>query len=305
MVTGGAGFIGSHIVDRLVELGHKVAVVDDLSSGRKEYLNSQVHLYEIDITSPRLADVFDVERPQIVDHHAAQIQVQLSVREPIKDAQVNILGSLNLLENARRYGVEKVIFASSGGAIYGEPDYLPCDESHPIRPLSPYGASKYAVETYLQLYKQTYGLTYTILRYANIYGPRQDPYGEAGVVAIFAQAMLEGRVPTIYGSGDQERDFLYVGDVVGANLAAMSNGDGQAYNIGTGRSTSVNRIFHQLKDIIKYREDAVHGPSKPGEVFRTFLDISKAQEELGWRATISLEEGLRRTVDYFRAGSSP
>ncbi|MBI4298762.1 MAG: NAD-dependent epimerase/dehydratase family protein [Chloroflexi bacterium] len=304
LVTGGAGFIGSHIVDKLVELGHSVAVVDDLSAGRKGYVNKQAHFYQMDICSPQLSEVFKTERPQIVNHHAAQIQVQRSVREPILDAQTNILGSLNVLENARKYGVEKVVFPSSGGTIYGEPEYLPCDEGHPIRPLSPYAAAKYAVETYIQLYRVTYGLSYTILRYSSVYGPRQDPYGEAGVIAIFAQAMLDGRVPTINGSGEQERDFLYIDDVVEANLMVMSGGEGQILNIGTGRGTSVNSIFQQLKDIIRYSKEAVHGPPKPGEVFRICLGISKAQCDLGWLPRVSLQEGLQRTVDHFRSLSS-
>ncbi len=301
LVTGGAGFIGSHLVDRLVELGYDVTIVDDLSSGQRERLNPKARFYNIDIRSPDLERALEEVRPKWVCHFAAQIQVLASLREPLMDADVNIRGSLNLLEGCRRYGIHKLIFASSGGAVYGEPDYLPCDESHPVRPLSPYGASKYAFEVYLGLYKQTYGLDYTVLRYANVFGPRQDPYGEAGVVAIFAKAMLDGRVPVINGGGDQERDFLMVEDAVESVTLALEKGGGQVYNIGSGTGASVNRIFSLLKSISGYSGSAQHGPAKPGEVFKIHLDASLAEKDLGWRPRVSLEEGLSRTVDYFRS----
>ena len=300
LVTGGAGFIGSHVVDRFIDLGYSVAVVDDLSSGHQRNLNKAARYYKLDIRSDRLSEVFEEERPHYVDHHAAQLSVQSSVRDPINDAQINILGSLNLLENARKHGVKKVIFSSSGGAIYGEPGYRPCDEEHPVRPISPYGVAKYAVETYLLFYRQVYGLNYTVLRYANIYGPRQDSHGEAGVVAIFAQAMLEDRDPLIFGTGEQERDYLFVDDVTEANVLALGKGDVGVYNIGTGIGTSVNRIFDILSRILDYKRDAAHGDSRSGDVFKIHLDISKAQRELGWTPTISLEDGLRKTAEYFR-----
>ena len=227
LVTGGAGFIGSHVVDRLLELGHSVAVVDNLASGSASNLSPAATLYETDIAGPSLDDVLRTERPEVVCHYAAQISVTHSMRDPVADASTNILGSLNLLQSCVRNGVRKVVYTSSGGAIYGEPQYLPCDEDHPVLPLSYYGASKYAVEKYLYVYQQTHGLDYTALRLGNVYGPRQDPTGEAGVVAIFAQAMLEGRPITIFGTGEQERDFVYVRDVAEASVAALERGDGE------------------------------------------------------------------------------
>ena len=301
LVTGGAGFIGSHLVDRLVELGYSVAVVDDGRSGRVENVNPSARFYDVDICSSSLEEVFEQERPDFVDHHAAQISVQSSVRDPVNDARINILGSLNLLEKCRAHGVRKVLFSSSGGAIYGEPEYRPCDEKHPARPVSPYGAAKLAVETYLFYYGKVYGLDFTCLRYANVYGPRQDPHGEAGVVAIFVQAMLEGRRPVIFGDGEQERDYVYVADIVEANVAALQKGSGGVYNIGTGSGTSVNEIFRQLSRIIGYDEAPKHAPSRPGDVYRISLDVSKARRELGWTPATSLEEGLCLTAEFFKS----
>lgn len=300
LVTGGAGFIGSHVVDGLLKEGYQVVVVDNLSSGQERNLNPRATFYRLDICDPALGEVFTKERPDYVNHHAAQIDLRRSVREPLYDAQVNILGSLNLLENSIRFGVKKFIYSSSGGAVYGEPEYLPCDEDHPVKPLAPYGASKHTVEHYLYLYGQNFGLKYTILRYGNVYGPRQDPYGEAGVVAIFTQQMLDGRPVTIYGTGDQERDFVYVGDCVRANLLAMENGDGQIYNLGCGLGISVNRIFASLKGITGYQKEALYGPPKVGETFRIYLAIGRAEKELGWQPQVELEEGLARTVRHFR-----
>ena len=301
LVTGGAGFIGSHVVDRLVALGHRVTILDDLSTGRQEHVNSGARFYAVDITDKEAVQkVFARERPQVVNHHAAQISVARSIREPEEDARINLLGSLNLFEQCRQHGVEKVVFASTGGALYGEPTYLPCDENHPVRPLAPYGAAKYAVEGYLSVYHQTHGIPFTVLRYGNVYGPRQDPYGEAGVVAIFAQAMLEGKQPLINGDGEQERDFVYVADVVEANVAALENGDGGVYNIGTGVGTSVNRIAQPLQNIINYKGTVAHGPPRGGEVFKIYLDTSRARKELGWMPEVPLEEGLLRTVNYFK-----
>ena len=243
LVTGGAGFIGSHVVDALIEEGHSVVVIDDLSSGKREHVHHDAKFHQLDIRSPDLEGVFAEERPEVVNHHAAQVDVRVSMADPIFDADVNILGSLNLLECARSHGVEKLIYASTGGAVYGQPAYLPCDEDHPVEPICPYGISKLAVEHYLYLYRQSYGLEYTILRYANVYGPRQDPFGEGGVVAIFARQMVEGEQVVINGSGEQERDFVYVDDVVRANLVAMERGDGETYNLGRGVGTSVNELF--------------------------------------------------------------
>ena len=299
LVTGGAGFIGSHVVDLFVAEGHQVVVVDDLSTGKGENLNHEARFYRVDIRSSELEKVFATEKPEVISHHAAKANVRESMEKPILYAEVNILGSLNLLELSRKYGVRKIIYASTGGAVYGEPQYLPVDEDHPINPLDPYGASKHHVEHYLYLYRANYGLAYTVLRYPNVYGPRQDPYGEAGVVAIFAHQMLQNRQAVINGSGEQERDFVYVGDVARSNLLALERGDGGIYNLGSGIGTSINEIFDRLKAITGYQGDKVHGPPKPGEVFKIRLDASRAREELGWVPQISLEEGLRRTVEYF------
>ena len=299
LVTGGAGFIGSHVVDRLLSLGYRVAVVDDLSTGRLQNLNKGAIFYHSSITHPSLDEVFEREQPSVVNHHAAQISVAQSVKDPVKDAEVNIQGTVRLIELSRRYGVERFIFSSSGGAIYGEPRYMPCDEKHPINPLSPYALSKHVAEEYLEVYHNIYRLNYVALRYGNVYGPRQDPHGEAGVVAIFAMAMLEGKQPRIYGIGDQERDFVLVDDVVDANILAIKRGQG-GYNIGTGHGTSVNAVFELLKGIIKYRWSPVYGPARPGEVFKISLDSSKFENEFGWTPKVSLEEGMTRTVEYFR-----
>jgi len=301
VVTGGAGFIGSHVVDAFVEAGHDVVVVDDLSTGRRANLNPAATFYEIDVRDPGLRQVFAEERPDVVSHHAAQVDVRRSVADPVFDAEVNVLGSLNLLDSCRQVGVEKVIYISSGGAIYGEPVTLPCDEDHPIQPLCPYGASKYVVEQYLYMYRELYELDYTVLRYGNVYGPRQDPHGEAGVVAIFAGQMVRGETPTINGSGEQERDFVYVGDCARANLLALARGSGRAYNLGTGEGTSINQLFELLKAATDYEGAAIHGPAKAGETFRITLDATRARQELGWQPEVSLREGLERTAAHFRS----
>lgn len=303
LVTGGAGFIGSHLVDRLVELGYRVVVVDDLSTGRLHNINKAATFYHMSITDPDLEEVFLRERPQVVNHHAAQISVWESLKDPVRDAEVNVVGTLRLLENARRTGVEKFIYASTGGAIYGEPIYTPCDEVHPIRPLSPYGLSKYLGELYLELYHRLYRLNYTSLRYSNVYGPRQDPHGEAGVIAIFTQAMLDRKQPTIHGTGEQQRDFIYVSDVVEANILAMERGDNRVYNIGTGVATSVNRVFMLLRESLNFPWKPIHGPPRPGEVFSISLDITRARRELAWEPKVGLEEGLLLTVEYFKRGA--
>jgi UDP-glucose 4-epimerase len=301
LVTGGAGFIGSHVVDLYLENGHRVVVVDDLSTGHRGNLNPRAVFYEADIRSPELASIFELEKPEVVNHHAAQMDVRRSVAEPLFDADVNILGSVNLLECARRTGVRKIVYISSGGAVYGEPEYLPCDEAHPVNPICQYGASKHTVEHYLFLYRALYGFDYTVLRYPNVYGPRQDPHGEAGVVAIFTGQMLADQPVTINGDGEQVRDFVYVGDCAEANLQALQHGNGAGtYNLGTGSGQSVNEVFHHLKSITGYRREAVHGPAKLGETRRIYLDASRATGELGWRPNTALEDGLRATVRYFR-----
>ena len=299
LVTGGAGFIGSHVVDAYLAVGHDVAVVDDLSTGRREQVHPQARFYQIDIRDPGLDELFARERPEVVSHQAARANVRESLEKPLLYAEVNVLGSLNVLECCRRHGVRKIIYASTGGAVYGEPQTLPVAEDHPINPLDPYGASKHHVEHYLYLYRVNYGLEYTVLRYPNVYGPRQDPYGEAGVVAIFSGQMLNNGRPVINGSGEQERDFVYVSDVARANVLALARGDGGVYNIGSGVGTSVNRIFELLAELTGYAGPVVHGPPKRGEVFKVYLDARRARQDLGWAPEVELEEGLTRTVAYF------
>jgi UDP-glucose 4-epimerase len=300
LVTGGAGFIGSHLVDRLLTEGYRVVIVDDLSTGKLKNLNPAATFHHTDITHPSVQEVFTRERPDLVFHLAAQISVTDSTKDPIKDGEINVIGTLRLLEAARRSGIDKFIYSSTGGALYGDPAVTPCTEQTPIAPLSPYGLSKYLAEQYVELYQRLYHLNYTILRYGNVYGPRQDPHGEAGVVAIFAQAILKGRQPQIFGTGDQERDFVYVGDVVQANMLAIDHDDNSAFNIGTGQGTSVNRIFELLKSIINYRWDATRRSPRQGEVYKISLECSKAYQELKWSPKVSLEEGLQETVEFFR-----
>ena len=299
LVTGGAGFIGSHLVDRLLSLGYRVVTIDDLSTGKLKNLNPASTFHHTGITQPSVQEVFQRERPDLVFHLAAQVSISQSTKDPIKDADINVLGTLQLLKAARHYGIEKLIYSSTGGALYGEPETNPCTEQQPITPLSPYGLSKYLAEQYLELYHQLYLLNYTSLRYGNVYGPRQDPHGEAGVVVIFTQAMLEGKQPQIFGDGRQERDFVYVDDVVEANICAIDWGDHGAFNIGTGKSTSVNRIFELLKDIIRYKWSPTHLPHRVGDVYQISLDSNKAARELGWTPGVELEQGLRQTVEYF------
>jgi UDP-glucose 4-epimerase len=301
IVTGGAGFIGSHVVDLFIQNGYEVVIVDDLSTGRASNLNPAAKFYQLDIRNPKLAEVFEAERPDYVSHHAAQMDVRRSVAEPLFDADVNILGSINLIECARRYQVKRFVYISTGGAVYGEPEYLPCDEAHPINPICQYGASKHTVEHYLFMYQVNYGLNYTVLRYPNVYGPRQDPRGEAGVVAIFTGQMLTDKPVVINGDGEQLRDFVYVGDCARANLLAVTRGNGSGvYNLGSGRGTSVNEIFSALQKVTGYTRPPVHGPAKLGETRRIYLEASKARAHLGWLPTIGLEDGLGQTVAYFR-----
>ncbi len=300
VVTGGAGFIGSHLVDRLIQEGHEVVAVDNLSTGKRKNLNRAAEFYKADIQSPRLERVFRRERPALLMHLAAQMDVRRSVEDPIYDAQTNILGTLNVLEQAVRHGVRKVVFASSGGAIYGEQEVFPAPESHPTHPASPYGISKLTGEHYLAYYQKVSGIQYVSLRYANVYGPRQDPHGEAGVVAIFIQKLLNGEQPVINGNGRQTRDFVFVEDVVEANLAVMGKDVQGIYNVGTGQETSVNDLFRILADQINPGSKELHGPAKKGEQIRSVVDSSRLRRELGWEPKASLQEGLARTIDFFR-----
>lgn len=301
LVTGGAGFIASHVVDLFINKGYQVVVVDNLSTGHMRNVNPKARFYKLDIRSQALAEIFEKERPDFVNHHAAQMNVRRSVAEPIFDADVNIIGSLNIIENAKRFGVKHFLYISTGGAVYGEPEYLPCDEHHPINPVCQYGASKHTVEHYLYLYHYNYGLNYTVLRYPNVYGPRQDPHGEAGVVAIFTGQMLRDEQTVINGDGDQQRDFVYVADCAYANFLivdkTLTNG---IYNLGTGSGTSVNTIFAALRDITGYKRNPIHGPAKVGETSKIYLDASKARQDLGWSPQVELWDGLKKTVEYFR-----
>jgi UDP-glucose 4-epimerase len=300
LVTGGAGFIGSNLVDALISLGHDVVVVDNLSSGLKKNLNPKAKFYETDIRDKKLSEVFKHEKPDIVDHHAAQIDVRKSGEDPIADAEANILGSLNVITNCVRSGVKRVVYASTGGAIYGDPKYLPADENHPINPISQYGVSKHTVEHYLQLYNIIHGLEYIALRYSNVYGGRQNPYGEAGVVAIFAVQMLTGKQPTIFGPGDKTRDYTHVSDIVAANIIALDRGKNAIYNIGTGIETKDQEIFDNLANVLGYKGKPIYAPLRPGEVYRIALECSKAREELGWSPRLSFREGIDQTADYYR-----
>ena len=301
LVTGGAGFIGSHVVDLFVDQGYEVVIVDDLSTGRASNLNPAAKFYQVDIRSPQLREVFEAEKPDYVSHHAAQMDVRRSVTQPIFDADINILGSINVMETAKDFNVKRFIYISTGGAVYGEPESLPCDESHPINPICQYGASKHTVEHYLYMYHVNYGLKYTVLRYPNVFGPRQDPHGEAGVVAIFTGKMLAGEAVMINGDGNQTRDFVYVGDCARANhLALTVDHEPGIYNLGWGRPTSINEICLVLVNITGYNLPIEHGVAKVGETRHIYLDASKIKKDLGWEPTITLEQGLEKTVDYFK-----
>jgi len=306
-VTGGAGFIGSHLVDRLVERGSSVTVVDSLASGKREYLNPAARLYQLDVRSADLKRVVAEARPALVFHLAAQMSVAVSARAPMLDADININGTLNLLEAVRTLPDTtrpRVVFASSGGAVYGEPQSLPVSEQHVSRPASPYGASKCAGEVYLGTYRAVYGLEYSIMRLANVYGPRQDPHGEAGVVAIFGKAMIAGEPIRIFGDGTDERDYVYVSDVVDAFLAAGERGGPTAYNIGSGKGTSTGDMARLLARLTGYRKDPTMAPARAGDIRKIRLDVSKAGRELGWSPKVGLEEGLARTVKYLRASQT-
>ena len=300
LVTGGAGFVGSHLTDALVEAGHEVVVVDNLSTGFERNINPKARFYRLSIGDSELARVFEQERPQVVSHQAAQTVATRSVAEPIFDAEQNILGSLNVILNCLKFGVSKLVYASSV-AMYGEPQYLPVDEKHSVNPVSPYGISKHTVEHYLYLYCMLYGLNYVALRYSNVYGPRQNPEAEAGVVAIFTGKMLSGEQPTIFGSGDKTRDYVFVSDIVAANTLAMESEENGIYNLGSGKETSDQEIFDTVAEVTGYEGTANYAPVREGEIRRICLDYTKAMRGLGWLPRVKLKEGVRRVAEYYRS----
>jgi UDP-glucose 4-epimerase len=302
LVTGGAGFIGSHVVDAYITAGHDVAVLDNLSTGREANVNPAAALHRVDVRNlAQVQNVVATFKPDLVNHHAAQSEVPKSVADPGYDAHVNVVGGLNVLRACVDNSVRKVIFSSTGGALYGEPDVVPADEDHPLRPLSPYGTSKLSFEQYLGTFERTFGLRFTVLRYANIYGARQDFHAEEGrVVAVFASRMIEGKPVTIDGDGNQSRDMLHVGDVAIANIAALDKGDGGTFHISTGVPVTVNDLFRKLALLTEYKLEPRFGPGRKGDVYRIALDNARAKEQLDWEPRISLEDGLQLTVEYFR-----
>jgi UDP-glucose 4-epimerase len=304
LVTGGAGFIASHIVDRFIEAGHEVVVIDDLSTGRTENLNPRATFYEVDIRSSEIAGIFVRERPDVVNHHAAQMDVRRAVREPEFDASVNVLGALNILDNGRLNGTRTFIFASTGGAVYGEPSRLPVDESHDIAPLSPYGLTKFTFEQYLALYRRLYGVAYTVLRYPNVYGPRQRPDGEAGVVSIFTARLLRGEQATIFGDGGKTRDYVHVRDIVDANERVLHCDHGEVFNLGWAREVSDREIFDAVRRAAGVEAKPAFEAVRPGEIERISLDSSKIRNRLQWAPTIPFEEGVADVVRWHRERES-
>lgn len=300
LVTGGAGFIASQIADAFITDGHKVFIIDNLSTGFETNINPKAVFIKTDIGDKSLSSLFEKEKFDVVNHHAAQMDVRRSVTDPAFDATTNILGTINLLQNCVRTGVKKFMFASTGGAVYGEQNYFPADEKHPTSPLSPYGISKLAVEKYLFFYHAQYNLNYTILRYANIYGPRQNPFGEAGVVAIFSTKLLNGEQPVINGSGLQTRDYVFVGDVVKASITTLKDEASDIYNIGTGIETDVNELFHIINGIAGKGMVEKHGPPAAGEQMRSVITSDKIFNKFNWRPTTKLNVGLKHTVSFFK-----
>ncbi len=304
LLTGGAGFIGSHVAETYLRAGHQVIVLDNLSSGKLENLPDGVKFYLLDITSKEVERVMEIEKPDIVNHHAAQISVTVSARDPITDARINALGLLNVLNAASKSGVKKFIFISSGGAIYGEADVMPTPETYPPQPLSPYGIHKFLGENYLRFFNEEYGLKSISLRYANVYGPRQDPFGEAGVVAIFINRLLRGEKATIYAYPDEPegmtRDYVYVKDVARANLMALEKGENTVVNIGTGKETKTRALYDEIASIIGTNLEPEKGKARPGDLRASCLDNSRAREMLSWEPGVNLKKGLKETVDFFK-----
>lgn len=299
LVTGGAGFIGSHIVDAYLKLGHRVIILDNLSSGKKENIASDAVFHEMDLLDPQVQKLLKDEEIEVINHHAAQISVTHSVAHPDEDANINILGSIKLLEAAKSCGIKQFIFASTGGAIYGLQDVFPADENHACRPESPYAISKFSVENYLNFYRNTYGLNTTTLRYSNVYGPRQDPHGEAGVVAIFCQKLLGKSQPIIFGDGEQTRDFVSVQDVAQANALAITHSLTGIYNIGTGKETTVNQLFHHIAQMAGNNVSPQHAPARKGELQRSVIDPGKFRKSTDWKPEKPLKDGLGETYEFF------
>lgn len=300
VITGGAGFIASHVADKYIDLGHEVIIIDNLSTGKPENLNPKAKFYQTDITSSEITEIFKNERFDIINHHAAQMDVRVSVKDPLFDANTNIIGAINLFEAAKNTGVRKIIFASSGGTVYGDQLFFPADEIHPTNPCSPYGIAKLTTEKYLFYYHSVWGMDYAALRYANIYGPRQNPHGEAGVVAIFTQKMLKGEEPIINGDGKNTRDYVFIQDVVKANVLALNPKMIGAFNIGTAVESDVNFIFRTIKDLTGSECPEVHGEAKAGEQFRSVLSFEKINQKFGWVPEVDFYNGLVQTVDWFK-----
>jgi UDP-glucose 4-epimerase len=300
LVTGGAGFIGSHLVDALLAAGHETITIDNLVTGERDNIHPDVRFYEADIRDAEAVNaLFARERPEVLIHEAAQLDVRRSVADPGYDADVNIVGTLRLLQAGHENGLQKVLFASSGGAIYGNTAVMPTPETNQTAPISPYGVSKLSIEHYLHYYHEVHGLPYVALRYSNVYGPRQNPHGEAGVISIFAERLLRGEPATIYGDGENTRDYVYVSDVVSANLAALASDKVGAYNVGTGVETTVNTIFRQINTLTEAGAEERHGEAKVGEQRRSCLSTEKARADFGWQPKMGLDEGLRHTVEFF------
>ena len=299
LVTGGAGFIGSQVADSFVSSGHEVVILDDLSTGSRENINEKAKFYNMDIRSPEAEEVFKEEGFDVLCHHAAQVDLRKSVQEPVQDAEINILGSLNLLFCCLKHRVKKIIFASSAG-VYGEQEYFPADEEHPLKPVAPYSMAKLVVEKYLEFYRRSNGLEYVILRYSNVYGPRQIPKGEAGVVAIFCKNLLNGKQAKIYGDGKQTRDFVFIEDVVRANVLALDYDKSGIFNIGTSVETDVNKIFNLIREHSSSKQEEIHAPAVTGEQRRSALDISRAKDNLRWQPILTLEKGIEKTIRFYK-----
>lgn len=300
LVTGGAGFIASHIADKFIEEGHEVVILDDLSTGFEKNINPKAKFVKLNIRDEKVSNLFEEEKFDVVNHHAAQMDVRRSVVDPAFDANTNILGTINLLQNSVKHGVNKFMFASTGGAVYGEQECFPADENHPTNPVSPYGISKLSVEKYLYFYFNEHKLNYTILRYANIFGPRQNPFGEAGVVAIFSTKLLNGDQPIINGTGEQTRDYVFVKDVVKANLLTLADDESDIYNVGTGIETNVNELYNMLNDIVGNGKEEKHGPAAAGEQMRSVITSEKLFDKFNWKPSTKLNDGLKETVEFFK-----